>query len=136
MAQPPLGTTSLIIDDPNVTITKTFAGDLFFRDNFVPGVKLQQLIGLVSGGPLVLDPALIVEVDVPDYTFIPSDNTYAINIPTNFNLNISEQIGIIVKVYDINNYEIGVDTIQALSNSIYMKVAFPETLFVVIKRVV
>src|ERR1700722_15764348 len=130
----PLGTISIIINDPNVSITRLFTGDIVFRDNFIPGVKLQQLIGLVSGGPLIIDPAIIVEVDPPDYTFIPTLNLYGISIPTNFNLNISEQMGIIVKVYDANYFEIGVDTIQALSNSIYMRVAIAETLYVLIKR--
>ncbi len=132
----PLGTSSIIIDDPGVTITKSFNGDMVFRDRFVPGIKLQQLIGLVSGGPLVLDPALIVQVDPVDFTFIPSQNLYVVDIPTNFNLNISEQIGILTEVYDATYTKIGVDTIQATPNTIFMRVAVPETLFVIIKRVV
>jgi hypothetical protein len=132
----PQKTTSIIIDDPNVIITKSFDGDMVFRDNFVPGIKLKELLGVISGGQLVLDPALIVGVEVSDYTSIPSESLYAVSIPTNFNLSMSLQMGVIVEVYDINHNKVSVDTIQTFQNYIYMKVFSPDNLYVVIKRVV
>jgi hypothetical protein len=132
----PQKTTSIIIDDPNVIITKSFDGDMVFRDNFVPGVKLKELMGVISGGQLVLDPAIVVGIETSNYTYLPTEALYAVSIPTNFNLSLALQMGVIVEVYDSNYIKITVDTIQTFQNYIYMKVFSPDNVYVVIKRVV
>lgn len=127
--------TSIIIDDPGVTIYKSFDGDMVFRDKFVPGVKLKNLISAVSGGPLVVDPALVVLVETTDYTYIGSEDLYAVDIPNNFNFSGTEKANIIVETYDANYVKIGVDTIQSKENSVYIKVSSNDNMYVVMKRV-
>lgn len=136
MAITPQKTSSIIINSPGVNITSSFEGDMVFTDNFIPGVALKDLMGFASGAPFVLDPAVIVAVETSDYTYLPSEQLYAVSIPTNFNLNISQQMGIIAGIYDSNFNLITVDTIQAFQNYVYMKVFCPSNLYVVIKRVV
>lgn len=128
--------TSIIIDDPNVSITKSFEGDMVFRDNFVSSIKLKELIGNISGGPILLDPAIIVLVESDDYTYLNNEELYAINIPHDFMFNGSKKSGIIVEVYDTTYVKIGVDEVKSNDTTIYLKVAEPISIYVVMKRVI
>jgi hypothetical protein len=128
--------TSIIIDDLGVSITKSFDGDMVFRDRFIPGIKLKSLIGAISGGSLVFDPALIVLVESSDYTYITSEDLYAVDIIHNFNFSGSQKSGIIVETYDDSYNKIGVDTILSSETSVYIKIASPENILVVMKRVI
>lgn len=129
----PFKTTSIIIDDPGVSITKTFDGDMFFRDKFVAGVKLKDLLG---GGPIVIDPAVIILVETSDYTYIPSEETYGVDVPHNFGFIGNKKYGIIVEIYDENFEKVGVEEVKSKENSVYIRVSSPENLAVVMKRVV
>jgi len=133
----PFETTSIIIDDPNISITKTFDGDMYFRDNFVPGIKLKDLLlASQGGGTIIIDPAIIVLVETLDYTYVSIDDVYAVDIPHNFGFNGSKKSGIIVEVYDSNFTKITVDEIVSKENSTYMRVITPDNLYVCLKRVV
>jgi hypothetical protein len=130
-----LKTTSIIIDDPGVSITKSFDGDMVFRDAFIPGIKLKELAG-ISGGSLILDPALIVVIETSDYTYIPSEELYAVDVPHNFGFTGSDLAGVLIDIYDPSFIKIGVDTLKSKTNSVYLKVVKPDNLYMVIKRVV
>ena len=128
--------TSIIIDDTNVSITKSFDGDMVFRDKFVSSIKLKELIGNISGGPIIFDPAIILLVESNDYTYLISEELYAIDIPHNFMFNGAQKSGILVEIYDTNYVKIGVDEIKSNDNTIYLKVAEPNNIYVVMKRVI
>lgn len=128
--------TSIIIDDTNVSITKSFDGDMVFRDKFVSSIKLKELIGNISGGPIIFDPAIILLVESNDYTYLISEELYAIDIPHNFMFNGAQKSGILVEIYDTNYVKIGVDEIKSNDNTIYFKVAEPNNIYVVMKRVI
>lgn len=129
--------TSIILDDPGVTIYKSFDGDMVFRDKFVPGIKLKELLSAAtSGGTLILDPAIVMLVEETDYTYIESEDLYAVDVPHNFGFSGTQKNGVIVSVYDSNYNQIGVDTINLKDNSVYIKVSSPDIICVVIKRVI
>jgi hypothetical protein len=133
----PFKTTSIIIDDPNVTITKSFDGDMVFRDKFVPGIKLKEIISMVtSGGTFVFDPAVMMLIEETDYTYIASEDLYAVDIPHNFGFSGTDKNGVVVAVYDSDYTQIGVDTVKLKDNSVYIKVSSPDIICVVIKRVI
>ena len=133
----PYQTTSIIIDDPNISITKTFDGDMFFRDNFVLGIKLKDLLlASQGGGTVIIDPAVMVIVETADYTYIPTDDLYAVDIPHNFGFVGSKKSGIIVEVYNSIFEKVGVDTIRSEENTVYMRVSTPDNLYVAMKRIV
>lgn len=127
--------TSIIIDDPNVTIYKSFDGDMVFRDNFVPAIKLKDLVEAASGGNLVIDPAIVVLVETTDFTYISAEELYGADIPNNFAFAGSNKANIVVEAYDSNFEKIGLDTIRSKENSVYIKISELENVYLVMKRV-
>jgi len=128
--------TSIIIDDPGVSITKSFDGDMVFRDKFIPGVKLKDLLGNISGAPFIFDPAIIVLVEPIDYTYLISEELYSVEVPTGFMFSGTQKSGIIIEIYDINYVKIGVDEVKSKDNSVYLKLSEAESIYVVMKRIV
>lgn len=128
--------TSIIIDDPGVSITKSFDGDMVFRDKFIPGVKLKELVGNITGGPFIFDPSIIVLVEPTDYTYLISEELYAVDVPHSFMFSGSQKSGIIIEIYDTNYDKIGVDEVKSKENSVYLKLSEAESIYVVMKRVI
>lgn len=128
--------TSIIIDDPGVSITKSFDGDMVFRDKFIPGVKLKELVGNITGGQFIFDPSIIVLVEPTDYTYLNSEELYAVDVPHSFMFSGSQKSGIMIEIYDMNYGKIGVDEVKSKENSVYLKLSEAESIYVVMKRVI
>lgn len=126
-----LQVTSILIDDPNVNITKSFDGDMVFSDNFIPRIKLKEL---VNGGTLIIDKGLVVIVNTSDYTYLPSEELYAIDIPHNFNFVGNAKCGIIVETWDWSFTKFTPGDVTSYANSTYLKVTQPLNMFVMLKR--
>jgi hypothetical protein len=131
----PFKTTSIIIDDLAVSITKSISGDMVFHDYFVPSIKLKELAKL-TGSITVLEPALIVLIETSDYTYIVSEDLYAVDVPHNYNLSGSNKTGVLTDTFNSNFEKIGVSYLEVKQNSVYLKVSENSSMYLSIKRIV
>jgi hypothetical protein len=118
-------------------------GSMTFTDFYTPVVKLKDILG----GSVVLDPALLVHIENTDASWVsqPANEYgqvfYKITINHNWNLthaldtNNIMPIGVLVKIFDSNNFEIGVESIRCLTNTIEITVSKKITMKVAVKKI-
>lgn len=142
MSIQPFATTEIIIGDTDTKISKSPQGDLVFKDSFIPGVNLRDLVS----GNIVLDPALMVYIESTDSGWVSFYDSYGqtfykITIPHNWNLtseldtNNILPTGVSVNAFDSNNKLIMVNSIEFFVNSITVSLSRKINLKLSIKRV-
>jgi hypothetical protein len=143
MSKQAFNTTELVIGDSANKISIASDGSMTFADNYVPTVKLKDILG----GNVVVDPAILVYVEETDAEWTPLiANSYGqyffkLTINHNWNLtNISDTndifpIGVLVKIFNEDNKEIGVESIQCFANKVEIISSKKLTMKVAIKRI-
>lgn len=136
-------TTELLIGDSANKISIASDGSMTFADSYTPTVKLKDILG----GNVVIDPALLVYVEETDANWTPlianSYGQYFFKLTINHNWELSNggdtnnifPIGVLVKIYNQDNKEISVESIQCFSNKIEIISSKKLTLKVAIKRI-
>ena len=129
--QQPFKADKVLIGKVTNLIDKSPEGDMVFRDTFVPGVKLKDLL---SGGPIVIEPAILVQVEEDDWTVIveAGQALFNIDIPLPW-LDLADPI-VEINIWDTNNEEVSVNKKQFKQTSVLIQSTVKIDLQVVIKR--
>lgn len=143
MAGTPFLTSEIVIGDLANKISIAGDGSMTFTDVYVPTVKLRDLFS----GNVVLEPAVTVFVSDTDPSWVVQPiNSYGqifykITINHNWDLtavsdpNNMTPISTLTKIFDVDNKEIGVESIQCFANSVEIVVNKKITMKVAIKKI-
>ena len=132
MIREPLKTTEIQIGKENNKIYHHPDGDMMFRDDFVPGIKLKDLSGLSD--TVILDPAVIVNIQESDWheQTINNQKIYFTSIENGLNVDPKKYI---VDIYDQENEKISLNSIKKNQTNIILSSTMPISLYVQIKRI-
>ncbi len=124
-------TDGIVISNLDVTITKHADGSLVFADSFVPGVKLKDIIG----GEVVIEPSVLVQLEIVDWTYDSGEDIYVVDVPHNFALVGTQKAQVLVVTMSIDYEIINVSSITSKENSVLIKYGTPIDMFVSMKRI-
>lgn len=122
---------SVAIDDLNVTITKHADGSMLFTDNYIPGVKLKDIVG----GEIIVDPSVVVQVEIADWTLDPETLLYGVDVPNDFDLSGTQKAQVLVVTMNSDYEQIIMDTVQVKENSVFIKSTDAIDMFVTMKKI-
>lgn len=128
MTQKPSQVSSIIVDG-TTEIFKGPDGSLTLSDAFVPGIRLKDIIA----GSVVVDPSILIQIEVSDWVVDPVTTMFALDIPHNWGLTGTELAQVSVVFYDISFNNIGMDY-RVQTNYIYLLSAVAINCYAAIKR--
>jgi len=143
MAGTPYLASEIIVGDLANKVSIASDGSMTFADAYVPTVKLRDILG----GSVVLEPAITVFVSDTDPAWVAQPINsynqifYKITINHNWDLtavsdpNNIAPISTLTKIFDTDNKEIGVESIQCFANSVEIIVNKKITMKVALKKI-
>ncbi len=132
MIREPFKTTEIQIGKEGNRIYHHPDGDMMFRDDFVPGIRLKDLSGLSD--TVILDPAIIVEVSDSDWISTIEDNQQVFYVTINHDLDINPSM-YIVNISNNDGEIITIDSIKKRQISCILKSTVNLNMVVQIKRI-
>lgn len=121
----------IVIDDMNVKITRHADGSLLFTDNFIPGVKLKDIIG----GDVVIDPSVLVQLESSDWTYDSGTELYGVDVPHDFGLVGTQKAQVLVVTMNLDYEQIIMDTVKVKENSVFITSTEDIDMFITMKRI-
>lgn len=124
-------TDGIVISNLGVTITKHADGSLLFSDAFIPGVKLKDIVG----GDIVIDPSVLVQLEVADWTYDSEEDLYVVDVPHDFGLIGTQKAQVLVVTMNTDYEQIIMDTVKVKENTVLLKSTEALDMFVTMKRI-
>lgn len=124
-------TSGIAIDDLNVKITKHADGSMLFSDNFIPGVKLKDILG----GDVVVEPSVLVQLEVSDWTYDSETQLYGVDVPHDFGLSGTQKAQVLIVTMNTDYEQIIMDTVKSKENSVFITSTEAIDMFVTMKRI-
>jgi len=141
MAREPLQATEIVIGKDTNKLSLASDGSLLLQDTLVGPVKLSDLLG----GEVVIDPGLLVLVEVADWAAQVANSKgqilYKATVPHNWSLeNVADTegllpVGVDINVWNDNNELITVNRVWTDANNVYLESTNAINMKVIIKRV-
>jgi hypothetical protein len=107
-------------------------GDMVFRDEFVPGIKLKDLAGLTE--EVILDPAVVVFIGEDDWTEteIDSQTVFVVTVPHNLNIDPHQYI---IELTDMDGIPITINSVQKRILTVVLYSTVALNVYATIKRI-
>lgn len=107
-------------------------GDMMFRDDVIPGIRLRDLAGI--GEDVIIDPAIIVLVESIDWTetVVDGQTIYVVTITHNFS---SEPYSYFVELADTDGVNLTLNKVAKSTNTLVLETTVAMDLYVSIKRI-
>jgi len=132
MIREPFKTTEIQIGKEGNKIYHHPDGDMMFRDDFVPGIKLKDLSGLSD--VVILDPAVIVSINEGDWQIqtISGQTLYFTTVNTGMDIEPEKYF---VEINNIDHEKIQINNIKKNTTNIVLSSTVPLDMYVQIKRI-